>query len=210
MANLLNIDIGFPKIASKKSMKLLSDRFVQPDLVKKVNPQKIEILTEEEVTMELVDGLTVTCHALGCFHITCEDFDEQKIRRIGKALPNLMEIYDIGKESENVEIALFAGEGKIPRRKIARIVNKGVKPDLRAQVKDLYQGDVKVGGIRFICPPDLSCILDVSGISTRIGPRKMALDKLKDGKVVIGLIEESISRIARAKNFRSLDYGSNL
>jgi len=197
MTNLLKIDIIFPKIASKKAMKSLSGRFVQPDFVKKVNPEKIENLTEEEVMMELIDGLSVTCHNIGCFHITCEDFDEQKISLIGKALPNLVGIYDIGKESENVEILLRVIEHKIPRSKIARMVNKGVKPDLRAQVKDLYQGDVKVGGVRFICPPDMSCVLDVGGIGIRIGPRKMTRDKLKDGKVVIELIEETINKIEK-------------
>jgi hypothetical protein len=194
---MLEINITYPKIASKKAMKSLSDRLLQPNLINKISPKRINSMTEEEVAMELTEGLMVVCHKAGCFHFTCENFTEPKIKLIGKTLPHLAEIYDIGKESENVEVVLYAVEEEIPRRRIAEMINKGVKPDFKAQVKNFYERDVKVGGIRFICPPDISCILDVSGISIRMGPRKLTLENLKDEKKVVEIIEENIKKIKK-------------
>lgn len=197
MTHLLQLDVTFPKISSKKSMKSLSDRFVQLSVVRKIDAEKILTLSKEETVLELAHGLTVTFHNEGCFHFTCKDLSEQKVKLIRKALPVLAEIFDIGKESEEIEIALFMLEDKFSCSKIAKMVNKGVSSDLRTQIKNLYQKDIKVGGIRFVCQPDMSCILDISGISTRIGPRKMTLDKLKDGNVIIELIEESLGKIKK-------------
>lgn len=195
MAIGLKIHLLFPKISTKKSMKLLSNRLTNTNTIKKVNPKKVTNLTEDGLTMELIEGLKVDCHSGGCFHFICKDFDEQKLNRISKAFAVLSKIYDIGKEAKEVEFWLFAEEEKIPRSRINKIIRKGIKTDFEAQVKDLYQEDVKVVGIRVLSAPDISLVIDITRVSVRMGPRKMTLDRFKDEDTIITLIEESVARI---------------
>jgi hypothetical protein len=165
-------------------------------MIQKVNPERLVALTEEEVILELVPGLTVTCHKDGCFHFAWEDYDE-RMHLITKAVLVLLEAFDLGKESEDVEVMLYAVDYKIPQRKIAKQISKGVSTELKTRVESLHHKNVGIGGIRFICPPDLSCILDVSGVSTRMGPRKTTLDKLRHEDYVQKLIEETTHGIEK-------------
>lgn len=198
MAIKLHIDLVFPKKATKKSMKILTNRLTDAKIVKKVNPKKVLELTEDgDLTMELIEGLTVECHNSGCFHFDCEDFDEQKLNLIGKAFATLSKTFDVGKEAKEVEFVLFAVEEKIPRRRIMKMIKNGIKTDFEAKVKDLYRESVKVVGIRFVSAPDVSVILDISGVTVRMGPLKMALDRFKDEATVLELIEKNVGRIKK-------------
>ena len=198
MAIKLHIDLVFPKIATKKSMKVLSNKITDPKVIKKMNPRKVVELTEAgDLTMELIEGLTVMCHKSGCFHFHCEDFDEQKLNFISKAFATLSKIFDVGKEAKEVEFWLYAIEEKIPRSRIMKMIRKGIKTDFEAQVKDLYKEDVKVAGIRFVSAPNVSRIIDITGVTVRIGPLKMALDRFKDETTILQLIEKNVGRIKK-------------
>jgi len=193
----LTIHLLFPKISTKKSMEFLSNKLTNINIIKKVNPKKITNLTKDGLTMELIEGLKVDCHSGGCFHFTCEDFDEQKLSLISKAFAFLSKIYDIGKEAKEVEFWLLAEGKKIPRSRINKIIRKKTKTDFEAQIKDLYQENVKVAGIRVLSPPDISLIIDITRVSVRMGPRKMTLDRFKDEDTIITLIEESMAKIEK-------------
>lgn len=198
MAILLHLDLVFPKISTKKMRKVLSNKLADANVIKKVNPKKVVKFTEEgDLTMELIEGLTVECHAVGCFHFECEDYNEQKINLISEAFTALSEIYDIGKEAQEVSFMLFAVEDKVPRSRIMKMIRRGVKTDFEAQIKELYKEDVKVAGVRFVSAPDVSIVIDITYISVRMGLLKMTLDRFKDEATVIKLIEENIARIEK-------------
>jgi len=193
MVKEVNITLIFPKKFTKKSMELISSKLTEMKVIKKVNPKKVEELTENgDLTMKLIDGVKVECHRSGCFHFDCKDFDEQKLKRVSKAFVVLSEVYDIGKETEEAEFWFFAKEEKVPSEKIMKLIRKGIKSDFEARLKDLYKEDVRVVGARFISASNLSFVVDVSGITVRMGPRKMALDRFKDETTVINLVEESL------------------
>lgn len=198
MTILLHVDLLFPKIKTKKLRRTLSEKLAEANVIKKVNPKKIVRFTEDgDLTMELVEGLTVECHHEGCFHFECEDFNEQKRSIFSKAFATLSEIYDIGKEAQEVSFVLFAFEDKVPRRRVMKIIGQGVKTDFETQMKELFKKDVKVAGLRLVSAPDVADIIDVSGISVRMGPLKMTLDRFKDEATLIDLIEENITRIEK-------------
>ena len=197
MAIMLHMDLLLTKM-SKKSRELLSNKLTKMRVIKKINPQKVMELTElGDLTVELIEGLEVECHHEGCFHVHCEDLNEQKIKLIGKACAALSKIYDVGKKTQKVSFALFALEDKIPRSKIVKMIKKGVNTDFEAQVKDLYKEDVKVAGIRFVSAHNMSYTVDITGVAVRMGPLKIALDRFKDETTVIELIEKSIGRIKK-------------
>lgn len=198
MAIELHMHLVFPKITTKKLRKVLSNKLTDVGVIKKVNPEKVVELTEDgDLTMELIEGLTVICHPAGRFHIDCEDFDEQKLSLISKTFVTLSKVYDIGNEAKEVEFWLFASEEKVPSRRILKIIRKVIKTDFEARLKGVFQEDVKVSGIRFVSAPNVSRIIDITGVSVRIGPLKMALDRFKDEATVIELIERIIGRIKR-------------
>jgi len=198
MAINIRIDFAFPKKATEKAMKLLSEKLASSDTITRVNPRKILELTEEgDLTMELIEGLGVACHRSGCFHFNCENFDEQKLNLIAKAFATLSQVYDIGKESKEAEIYLFVSEDKIPRKRLRTTIRKGIKPNFEEQIKNLYQEDVKVVGIRFVSPPNVSDIIDITGVSVRMGPTKMLLDRFKDEATIIELVKKSIGRLKK-------------
>lgn len=198
MAILLHMDFVLPKIFSKKARGLLSNKLTNVNTIKRINPEKILELTEDgNLTMELTDELVVECHVDGCFHVHCEDLDERRLNLIGKALVPLSKAYDLGKVSKEVRIVLMASERNVPRKKIMKMIKKAFRKDFEAQFKDLYQEDIKPTGIRFISAPNMSLIVDITGISVRMGPLKMSLDRFKDETTVIELIEKSMAKIRR-------------
>jgi len=198
MAIKLHMDVLLPKKVEKKSIELLSNKLADANVIKRINPKKVKEITKHgEITMELIEGLTVECHISGCFHFDCEDFNEKKLDLISKAFVVLSEIYDIREESKEVEFWLFATEQKIPRNIVIKTIGKAVKADLEAKVKNLYQEDVKMAGIRFVSAPNLSIVIDITGVNLRMGPLKMTLDRFKDETTVIELIEKSIGRIKK-------------
>ena len=198
MAVSLQIDVVFPTVYGKKSKQLMLRRLTETKAINKINPLKLTRITDEgEIIMELIDGLKVTCHTDGCFHFACSDPSEKNVKTISKTIAILADIYAVGKESENVELVISANEEKIQRHKLIELIKRVAQAGSDAKIKDLLQTDAKIGGIRFVIPPDVSHVIDVSGISVTIGPRKMTRDKLKDEATIIELIEGSTQRITK-------------
>ncbi len=197
MAIRLHLDILFPKRSTKKLEKLLSSRFTDASFIRKLNPKRLVELEEDggELVVELVEGITIMCHDTGCFHVHCENFDEKNLKLVSKALTALVGVYDVGKESEYLEFVMVAQTRNVPSRKIMKMINRGIKTDLKTQIKNFYQEDFKVGGIRLISAPDISYSFDTTRLMIRVGPRKIPLDRLKDESMVIELIEKSLEKI---------------
>lgn len=197
MAIKLHLDILLPKRSTKKSEQLLSSILTDASFLRKLNPKRLLELEEDggELVVELVEGITIMCHNTGCFHFHCEKFDEKNLKLVSKALTVLVEAYNVGKESEYLDFVMVAETRNVPSRKIMKMINRGVKTDLKTQIKNFYQEDFKVGGIRLISAPDISYSFDATKLMIRVGPRKIPLDRLKDESMVIELIGKSLEKI---------------